>query len=636
MTLPPTFIWASARLDLECDQDALYVMTDQSALHNRPSLFARIESLEVGLQVCVAETRQRIFTLWYRVRTAHGAEGWINASHLGTHQEYLVMYPATATPTQSPEPTRDTTHETAQCTAAWGTSSTGYAMHTGPGTAHTASGHHVIQGEKVCVLETVDNWIRIRKSDGISGYIHQDGIAYQPPATPTRSPEPTQTISLARSRETPSCTDAWGTSTAGYRIRSGPGTAYTASGQYVLWGEKVCVLETIDNWVHIQTGEGSGGYIHQDGIAYQPPATLTPTTEPTQQTIPTATTGTGSTPTSAHPGTSSYRTPLPRSTRSSGDAHQEETAKQPTTTPTRRVVPTATSIIRSRLTGPDLSNTPYHTLLSTLTVAPHTHLYTYDRDDWGSGWSDADRDCQNTRHEVLELESREAVTFRSTRRCHVVTGLWIGPWSGETFTQASDLDIDHHVPLKNAHISGGATWSSARKRTYYNDMQLESALQATKNSLNRAKSAQGPEAWKPPLRHTWCQYARDWIEVKAKYELSVTQAEKAALASMLNTCDAPSAAPRLPTPVPPTPPTPTTVPLASMTPARNSSDPKAELPWTNGYQCSTTPYRHLTTSKPYVRCSDFASRTAFDTYYEGAFHTRHDRDKDCLPCESLR
>ena len=35
----------------------------------------------------------------------------------------------------------------------------------------------------------------------------------------------------------------------------------------------------------------------------------------------------------------------------------------------------------------------------------------YERDDWGSGWSDEDNDCINTRHEVLILESLETVTM---------------------------------------------------------------------------------------------------------------------------------------------------------------------------------------------------------------------------------
>ena len=45
----------------------------------------------------------------------------------------------------------------------------------------------------------------------------------------------------------------------------------------------------------------------------------------------------------------------------------------------------------------------------------------YDRDDWNH-WTDADRDCQNTRHEVLIEESLVEVTFKSADGCQVATG----------------------------------------------------------------------------------------------------------------------------------------------------------------------------------------------------------------------
>ncbi len=162
--------------------------------------------------------------------------------------------------------------------------------------------------------------------------------------------------------------------------------------------------------------------------------------------------------------------------------------------------------------------------------------FTYDRDDWRH-WIDTDRDCQNTRAEVLIEESLVPVTFRENNPCTVHSGLWVGPWGGEQYTLASDLDIDHHVPLLNAHLSGGASWAVGKKQAYANDLSLASALQATKNSLNRQKGARGPEEWKPPLQEAWCAYAQDWVDVKYKYNLTVTAPEKTALQEMLSTCD---------------------------------------------------------------------------------------------------
>ena len=191
----------------------------------------------------------------------------------------------------------------------------------------------------------------------------------------------------------------------------------------------------------------------------------------------------------------------------------------------------------------------YLNRLQALTVAAHTHEDTYDRGDWNH-WIDADNDCQNTRAEVLFAESTGPVTFTSGNQCTVATGQWAGPWGGQTFTAASDVDVDHHVPLKNAHISGGADWSASRKQAYANDLALAPALQAMEDGLNQSKGAKGPEAWKPPLAGRWCQYARDWIDVKTKWVLTVTQDEQTALGTMLASCTQP------PTPLPPPVPAP--------------------------------------------------------------------------------
>ena len=78
----------------------------------------------------------------------------------------------------------------------------------------------------------------------------------------------------------------------------------------------------------------------------------------------------------------------------------------------------------------------------------------YDRKLW-KHWIDEDKDCQNTRHEVLIEESLTPVTFKTDKGCRVVSGSWLGAYSGEIFTDASLLDIDHLVPLKEAHESGG-------------------------------------------------------------------------------------------------------------------------------------------------------------------------------------
>ena len=149
---------------------------------------------------------------------------------------------------------------------------------------------------------------------------------------------------------------------------------------------------------------------------------------------------------------------------------------------------------------------------------------------------DDDRDCQNTRAEVLIEESRVPVAFAGGEDCRVVSGEWLGPWSGEIFNEAGDVDIDHHVPLGHAHESGGWRWYDDRKRAFANDLTQPASLQVTKASLNRQKGKQPPDEWRPDDRRGWCGYAADWIVVKSRWDLTVTEAESTSLREMLETC----------------------------------------------------------------------------------------------------
>ena len=75
-------------------------------------------------------------------------------------------------------------------------------------------------------------------------------------------------------------------------------------------------------------------------------------------------------------------------------------------------------------------------------------------------WIDEDRDCQNARHELLIAESCSTVGFKTSKGCRVISGSGNDPYSGRTITDASKLDIDHMVPLKEAHESGGIAWDA--------------------------------------------------------------------------------------------------------------------------------------------------------------------------------
>lgn len=162
----------------------------------------------------------------------------------------------------------------------------------------------------------------------------------------------------------------------------------------------------------------------------------------------------------------------------------------------------------------------------------------YNRDEW-EHWIDADGDCQNTRHEVLIRDSRVPVTFRQEpngKQCLVVAGEWLDPYSNLVVTNPAQLDIDHVVPLANAHASGGWMWSAAVKRDYANDLGYPLHLLPVSSSLNRQKGADGPERWLPPNQTFWCTYGTAWETIKSRWRLSMTPEERQAVSRLLATC----------------------------------------------------------------------------------------------------
>jgi hypothetical protein len=158
---------------------------------------------------------------------------------------------------------------------------------------------------------------------------------------------------------------------------------------------------------------------------------------------------------------------------------------------------------------------------------PHGVAPEYDRSQWPH-WIDADGDCQNTRHELLIAMSLEPVTFKGRRPCKVTGGLWRDAYTGELIANPDKLDVDHLVPLAEAHRSGGFAWPEWKRRAFANDSE---GLVLTRRGINQSKSDQDPAHWLPPKPELRCQYARRWSKIKERWGLERDSAENAALAA---------------------------------------------------------------------------------------------------------
>ena len=164
--------------------------------------------------------------------------------------------------------------------------------------------------------------------------------------------------------------------------------------------------------------------------------------------------------------------------------------------------------------------------LNRLSVQPE-HIGGYSRAKFG-GWIDADHNGFNTRAEVLIAESISPVTMSY----HTVrTGKWLSLYDHVTWTNASDVDIDHVVALSEAWKSGAFTWSSSRRIAYANDISVPWTLRAVTDNVNVFKGDKDPSAWIPSYRAAVCTYLADWVAVKLRWGLSVDTTEKLSIAS---------------------------------------------------------------------------------------------------------
>ncbi|ATZ55442.1 hypothetical protein BCIN_12g00380 [Botrytis cinerea B05.10] len=171
-----------------------------------------------------------------------------------------------------------------------------------------------------------------------------------------------------------------------------------------------------------------------------------------------------------------------------------------------------------------------NTELAGLTVAAAGSQDGYSRDLFPH-WITISGTC-NTRETVLKRDGKNVVVDSA---CASTSGTWVSPYDGATWTAASDVDIDHLVPLSNAWKAGASAWTTAQRQAFANDLVNPQLLAVTDN-VNESKGDRGPEEWKPSLTSYWCTYAKMWIKVKYVYSLTVTSAEKAALVTMMATC----------------------------------------------------------------------------------------------------
>ena len=105
-------------------------------------------------------------------------------------------------------------------------------------------------------------------------------------------------------------------------------------------------------------------------------------------------------------------------------------------------------------------------------------------------------------------------------------------YTGHTFDNLRQSDIEHIVALSEAHDSGLCAADAATRHRFALD--LDNLTLASPRLNRHEKRAKDAAEWLPPLNHCW--FVRTIIRTKRRYRLTVDRRERDALETVLEQC----------------------------------------------------------------------------------------------------
>jgi hypothetical protein len=156
----------------------------------------------------------------------------------------------------------------------------------------------------------------------------------------------------------------------------------------------------------------------------------------------------------------------------------------------------------------------------------------YQRDMFGHAWMDtADgvplaRNGCDTRNDLLARDGLN-LHYRAGSHCVVISMTLDDPYTGRAIAwrkqKATEVQIDHVVPLSYAWQMGAARWDVSKRQQIANDPLN---LLPVDGPANSGKGDSGPASWLPPNKQIRCAYSVRFSQVALKYALPVTAADK--------------------------------------------------------------------------------------------------------------
>lgn len=160
----------------------------------------------------------------------------------------------------------------------------------------------------------------------------------------------------------------------------------------------------------------------------------------------------------------------------------------------------------------------------------------YERDAFGQSWKDVEDNGCGQRDDILTRDLVEAAV-RLGSACVIVSGTLTDPWSGEVVlfakAEASEVQVDHVLPLREIWDAGAWAWTPQDRELAANDL---GNLVASSAAVNSSKSDDTAEDWQPTRADSGCLYSRMVVTIRDRYTLALTEPETLVLDELLQTC----------------------------------------------------------------------------------------------------
>lgn len=101
-------------------------------------------------------------------------------------------------------------------------------------------------------------------------------------------------------------------------------------------------------------------------------------------------------------------------------------------------------------------------------------------------WIDVNKNGCDTRAEVLISEA--VVKPKVDKKCKITGGKWLSAYDNKSVTNASQLDVDHLVPLTEAWRSGAWAWTPKQRQDFANDLEIKTKPSRISDSCMTAAS----------------------------------------------------------------------------------------------------------------------------------------------------